>query len=58
MDRKIERQKERAVKDSEPRLLSPAEKEQLANLKVGRAPFPIQEQEACPNERTDDGCLS
>eukprot|EP00884_Botryococcus_braunii_P012728 jgi/Botrbrau1/21456/Bobra.0216s0064.1 len=32
MDRKIERQKERAVKESEPRLLTPAEKEQLAAI--------------------------
>ena len=34
MDRKIERQKERATKDSEPRALSEKEREQLEAIKV------------------------
>jgi hypothetical protein len=34
MDRKIERQKERASKESEPRVLSPADREALSAIKV------------------------
>ena len=42
MDRKIERQKDRAAKDSEPRALSEKEREQLEAIKVSSAPL------ACP----------
>lgn len=41
MDRKIERQKERAAKDSEPRALSEKEKEQLEAIKVSIAPVTV-----------------
>lgn len=43
------------MKDSEPRILSALEKEQLAGLKVGRAPFPIQDRQTSPIDSTHCG---